>query len=925
MAYIGKAPVNGFHSKQTLSTDGSTVTFTLDFTVADETSIIVSVGGVLQEPKVAYNLAGGGTQITFTAAPASTDTAYIQYLGQAIVQNLFSANGSEFILDADNDTSFTADTDDEIDIKVGGTDRSTIKATGFHNVDSVKFVAGTGDDLQLYHDGTNSFLTNTTGALKIATETSGIAVTIGHTTSEVTVADNMTVTGDLTVTGTANFGDTNITNVGSITLDSILNDGTDITLDSSNDIVIDAAGGNIEFKDAGTLQLTLDMNGTAGVQVIQLGVDSDDLVFNQYDGSEVMRIADDRAVYFFDKGGEKISSDGTDFTFNSGNDINLTATTDINIPSNVGLTFGNDGEKIEGDGTDLTIAGNNINLTAVADVVIPNNVGIQFGGASEKIEGDGTDLVISANNLTIDAAADITLDAAGNDLNFAAGGTTVLTVSNSSSDVIIKPVVDAKDIIFQQRDGTEVARIEDNATFNVSTAGKFAYAGTAVTATAAELNLLDGGTSVGSSITLADGDGFVVNDGGVMKTIPASDIKTYNPGGIAWQSVQTSAFTAVAGRGYPCNTTSAGFTVTLPGSASVGDTIALVDYAGTFATNNITLTSSLNIEGSSNKLLTTNREGVTITYADATQGWVATSGVNSGDQALDPTVYSADFLVIAGGGSGSGSAFSGGGGAGGYRNSYSSETSGGGGGSETNLTFNGEVVYTITVGAGGAGGASDSLGNDGGVSSISGSNITDITTVGGGTGVNGGLVGLDGGSGGGGTRVAFTTTLGGSGTSNQGFDGGRGTYTSGAGAGGGGGGGAGGVGQQGSTVDSNTSGGNGGIGLASAITGSSVSRGGGGGGSTYDNTAGVGTSGGGNGAKNSTSTQATAGTANTGGGGGGGAHISNTPTGASGGSGVVILRMPTASYSGTTTGSPTVSASGSDTILIYNASGSYTG
>ena len=70
------------------------------------------------------------------------------------------------------------------------------------------------------------------------------------------------------------------------------NDGTDITLDSSNDIVIDAEGGNIEFKDAGTLQLTLDMDGTAGAQVIKLGVDSDDLVFQQFDGNEVMRIAD---------------------------------------------------------------------------------------------------------------------------------------------------------------------------------------------------------------------------------------------------------------------------------------------------------------------------------------------------------------------------------------------------------------------------------------------------------------------------------------------------------------------------------------------------------------------------------------------------------------------------------------------------------
>ena len=65
---------------------------------------------------------------------------------------------------------------------------------------------------------------------------------------------------------------------------------------------------------------------------------------------------------------EYVSGDGTDITFVVGSGG------DINIGSDIGLTFGNDGEKIEGDGTDLTIAGNNINLTAVADVVIPANV-----------------------------------------------------------------------------------------------------------------------------------------------------------------------------------------------------------------------------------------------------------------------------------------------------------------------------------------------------------------------------------------------------------------------------------------------------------------------------------------------------------------------------------------------------------------------
>ena len=70
---------------------------------------------------------------------------------------------------------------------------------------------------------------------------------------------------------------------------------------------------------------------------------------------------------------------------------------DINVAANKGITFGDDGEKIEGDGTDLTITGNNINLTATADVNIPSGVGITFATA-EKIESDGTDLSITVGS-----------------------------------------------------------------------------------------------------------------------------------------------------------------------------------------------------------------------------------------------------------------------------------------------------------------------------------------------------------------------------------------------------------------------------------------------------------------------------------------------------------------------------------------------
>jgi hypothetical protein len=62
----------------------------------------------------------------------------------------------------------------------------------------------------------------------------------------------------------------------------------------------------------------------------------------------------------------------------------------------------------------------------------------------------------------------------------------------------------------------------------------------AVDATASELNLLDGDTSVGSSITITDSDGIIVNDGGTMKSVPASDVKTYAAGDSASKGFATA-------------------------------------------------------------------------------------------------------------------------------------------------------------------------------------------------------------------------------------------------------------------------------------------------------------------------------------------------------------------------------------------------
>jgi len=100
---------------------------------------------------------------------------------------------------------------------------------------------------------------------------------------------------------------------------------------------------------------------------------------------------------------------------------------------------------------------------------------------------------------------------------------------------------------------------------------------------------------------------------------------TSSGSGISWQAVITAdPSNATAGYGYFCNTTSGAFTVTLPTSATIGDEICFIDYAGTFDSNNLTIgRNSHNIQGTSADLtVATERAGFTLVYVDATQGWL---------------------------------------------------------------------------------------------------------------------------------------------------------------------------------------------------------------------------------------------------------------------------------------------------------------
>ena len=408
--------------------------------------------------------------------------------------------------------------------------------------------------------------------------------------------------------------------------------------------------------------------------------------------------------------------------------------------------------------------------------------------------------------------------------------------------------------------------------------------------------------------------------------------------GTDWQAVTvadgSTTLTAAAGKGYFLDTNTGVIEVFFPTSPSRGDTILLVDYAGTFATNNAIInTGTQNVDSTTTRQykLATNDTVAEFVYVNAAKGWltrilqaagttptgVFTGGVyntdpgftaatggtvtESGDFKIHtftgdsnfvvtkvgstcggqggPAVV--DYVVVAGGGGG-GAAGSGGGGAGGFREakscaagSYTASPLA----SSTGITLTGPGAIPVTVGGGGAGST--------GCKGASGSNsvFSTITATGGGFGGAGSCTkGGDGGSGGG-ARTNSCRPNGGSGNTPpvspaQGRDGGGNAPGNMKGGGGGG--------ATAEGVDGPTGPMAGGAGATNHITGSPVVRAGGGGGGAKPTAAPAGAAGPGGGGAGGTGTGCAA-TANTGSGGGGGGGP-ETVSGGNGGKGVVILR-----------------------------------
>jgi hypothetical protein len=215
-------------------------------------------------------------------------------------------------------------------------------------------------------------------------------------------------------------------------------------------VEFDSANNHVEVNSG-----VLTMTAATSFEVASAG----DVVFDIASGDVVIDSTTSKLEFGSAGSGEHITGDGTDLTVASGAKLNLTATSDVHIPQGVGLVFDTAGtEKIESDGTDLSFS-----VGSGGDINIPSNIGLVFGDDGEKIEGDGTDLTVSGNNIKLTAAADVVLpvsvglvldgsgddkiESDGTDMTIAVGGGDLILGLNGSSEGALYPANDSQDTL----------------------------------------------------------------------------------------------------------------------------------------------------------------------------------------------------------------------------------------------------------------------------------------------------------------------------------------------------------------------------------------------------------------------------------------------------------------------------------------------
>ena len=448
--------------------------------------------------------------------------------------------------------------------------------------DSANVKLGAGDDMQLYHDGTNSYITNSEGALKVATETSGIAVTIGHTTSEVTIGDNLTVTGNLTVSGTQTVVDTVTMNAANaIVFEGATADSNETTL-SIVDPTADHTqylinqGGYIPVLAASTTtaiaatpaELNIMDGGTSATSTTV--VDADRVVLND-NGTMVQVAVTDLAAYFddeitampnlvttaattvgalnsgsitsgfgaIDNGSSAITSTGT-VTYGSLSDgtITVTAFADEDDMSSNSATliptqqsvkaYVDNNREIQGinaTATELNTVCDGNTTAGTTAVAGGDGIPTNDGGTMRQTTVDTFDTYLAATTKTLTNKTLTTPKFADGGYIADANGAEMLvfqTVSSAANALEVTNAAASGAVVVgaMGSDSNIDIDITPKGTGEINiAAGNLNYAGTAITSTGAELNILDGVTSTTAELNKLDGYNGSVTELNYLKSI----------------------------------------------------------------------------------------------------------------------------------------------------------------------------------------------------------------------------------------------------------------------------------------------------------------------------------------------------------------------------------------------------------------------
>jgi len=547
---------------------------------ADATTTMQEIVNLADHNGSSKGLKLGGTLVSSTAAElnkldgVNATTAEINYL------DLTTLGTSE--------ASKVVSADASGDITIAGAAANMVwdkSADALEFADNASAEFGTGLDMKLYHDGTDSYIANAVGTLKIATTTSGIAVSIGHTTSNTTVNDNLIVTGDLTVNGTTtSVNSTTIAITSSFTFEGATPDAHETVLgvvDPTADATI-----NLPAMSAGTYYLpVLAAATTTAIGATPAEIDA------ACDASArtaaTIAVGDDH--FLFCDGGATGATKVESIA-----DL-MTAVAGSGLDASSGV--------LELDIDGLTALGGA--TVAQADLLIIDD------GAG------GTNKSVTFSNLEDSIFGNVSGDA-----TIAAGG--ALTIAADAVEPSMMNIFDdslaATTTHFLIADGTDYSSFALSGDVTCTNAGVVTIADDAVEGSMLNTDVISAQTELASGGAV-DADEMMISDGGTLKKIGLDSLKTYMLE-VTIQNIAAGG-TAVVGMNYFSDMGSDGEdSVTLPASPAVGDIVYIKAPSDCAAARYITIdkAGSQTIDGATEIRLESPYAAVSLCYV-ATNVW----------------------------------------------------------------------------------------------------------------------------------------------------------------------------------------------------------------------------------------------------------------------------------------------------------------